>query len=486
MRLGDEAVRLVAEYRLGVLRAESQAVRLKSLIGLCASRQLLFEHRRVLLDLNDALDRGELALTLADSDETACLVEANLANAYRLRHEHTGSASDLRAGLAHAWDSLRCATTTKTRARRLSNFGVLLRLRFERYGERADIDEAIAVLTSAIDLIDDDGRPRVCANAAVAFRLRGASFRRIPDLTEAVALAQRSAELGGEHSIDYADFLLGEAWAQLELFFACGKVAFLDAAAAAAERARSHARSNSSDEAGILLARAVIARWIVERDLAADASDAAEAAVVAARDAIDSVSPDPADRPRHVVALARALRLRFRISGDPADAAAAVELRLRSSDDPAAPPFEAALSAYWVARWSMEDGDVGKALSAMMRVVDLLHEIVWLGLAREARERHLVEWAQVGPDAAAVALAAEAPGVAVELLEHGRNLMWQHAIGRPDEIDRVAQTSPELAERLDRVRRLVSGARPISREDGFLHEVATPPVPAREDEHLLP
>lgn len=455
-----DAVVTLAAFRLLLLRAATDSERVDALVGICASRQLLFEHRGLALDLEDALECGEIALKLAGSTSLGGTIESNLANAHRLRYEHlTGSLDDLRAGLTHAWSSQRFGAATSIRGERLSNFGVLLRLRFERLGERADIDESIDVLESAIELVDESKLGRVCANAAVSWRIRGSRYGRNYDLTRALELAHHSVNTSPERSPNLAGFLLGEAWVLLDLYFARGELQYLDSSSNVLDRARG-ARRASNDVAPLLLAQATVARLVAERELSAGTANAthANAAVDAARVALLISTVGPTDRALHLTMLARALRLRFRIVGSQADAFEAIAVRRQSAEVETSAPFDRALSAYWVARWSMEDRNHSSAADAMTQVVDMLHQIVWLGLDRASRQRHLVEWAHVGSDAAAAALANHQSELAVALLEHGRNLLWQQAIGRPGEIERLAIVDHDLSQRLERLRLRLTAA----------------------------
>jgi hypothetical protein len=68
----------------------------------------------------------------------------------------------------------------------------------------------------------------------------------------------------------------------------------------------------------------------------------------------------------------------------------------------------------------------------------------WPGLPRPVREKRLAEVADV---ASAAAMFAE-PGPALEILELGRSVMWAQQLALRTDLDRLAEVSPGLAERL--------------------------------------
>jgi hypothetical protein len=92
------------------------------------------------------------------------------------------------------------------------------------------------------------------------------------------------------------------------------------------------------------------------------------------------------------------------------------------------------------------------ARAAHRSAVDLLHLVAWRGLTRATQERRLADWVGVPSRAAAYAIAAGDPALAVELLEHGGAVLWSQRLHRHPDLARLQTVEPVLAKRLDELR----------------------------------
>jgi hypothetical protein len=86
------------------------------------------------------------------------------------------------------------------------------------------------------------------------------------------------------------------------------------------------------------------------------------------------------------------------------------------------------------------------------QAVALLPEVAWHGLDRATREQQLTHWSGLAADAAACAIADDRLDLAVELLEQGRSVLWTQALTLRDDVTRLAEKAPALAERLNTTR----------------------------------
>jgi hypothetical protein len=93
-----------------------------------------------------------------------------------------------------------------------------------------------------------------------------------------------------------------------------------------------------------------------------------------------------------------------------------------------------------------------KALQAWSTAVELLPLVVWFGLDRPLQESHLRRYEGVAREAAAAALDAGQPELAVASLEQGRNVLWSGLLRTRTSLDDVQATHPELARDLRAVR----------------------------------
>ncbi|NGY65331.1 CHAT domain-containing protein [Lentzea sp. NEAU-D13] len=163
----------------------------------------------------------------------------------------------------------------------------------------------------------------------------------------------------------------------------------------------------------------------------------------------------PGIRATLIVTLAEAHRVR--------GSAECLELYRASAHDPALSSFGRVYAAHmwgWVAS---SQGDIDDAVTAYRLAVELLQLVAWRGLWRADQQRELARLNGLAPEAAAAALRAEQPRLALELLERGRSVLWAQLLDMsPMTPDPVAGTLPdaavvqarmELADRLGEVQR---------------------------------
>jgi tetratricopeptide (TPR) repeat protein len=168
----------------------------------------------------------------------------------------------------------------------LSNLCAALRIRFERTGELADLNLAVAVGEQAVaaTLTDDPGLGAALANLAAALQRRFERTGALADL---------------DHAVD------------------------LD------EQALAATPSGNPDRAGILSNLGSILRTRFER--AGDAADVNQAVAVS-RQALDSIHADDPRRAVYLSNLCAALRIRAERGGEPADLNSAVEFGRQAVD----------------------------------------------------------------------------------------------------------------------------------------------------------
>jgi hypothetical protein len=94
--------------------------------------------------------------------------------------------------------------------------------------------------------------------------------------------------------------------------------------------------------------------------------------------------------------------------------------------------------------------------------VGLLHEAAWHGLDRATREEQLARWSGLAAEAATAAVLDGHPERAIELLEQGRSVIWTQALNLRGDLARLAEKDPQLAERLDGIRKVLDSPLPTS------------------------
>ncbi|KAJ7880844.1 CHAT domain-containing protein [Mycena leptocephala] len=101
----------------------------------------------------------------------------------------------------------------------------------------------------------------------------------------------------------------------------------------------------------------------------------------------------------------------------------------------------------WAKYTKLQEDPLG-AFNAYSVAMDLLPELVWLGLSIRDRHHHLLKASEVVRHAAAVAIALGHFQQAVEWLEQGRSVIWNQLLNLRTPVDILDNSHPELAQQL--------------------------------------
>ncbi|WP_329110323.1 CHAT domain-containing protein [Micromonospora sp. NBC_01699] len=455
-----------------------------------------------LTTLDHAVDVARAAVDLASpGDPIESLARSQLCWTLCQRHEATGQLADLDEALRQGAAAVAGATASpQDRAGGLRNLGNARRLRYARFGQLADLDEAVRLTRAAVATVDDPvgllvsqgmlttclisrfmalgrmgdadeavelgrvmlaGLPaehieRVMVQANLAHALWQRHMRGGPaaDLEEATRTSRevvttlpayprmRSQFLANHAVVLFGHFLSGDSGGHVE---------------AAVRAAREAVEGAASDDPKLSIHRSNLANMVLVRARLGRDPVGVDEAVEIGRTALAGLSPGDPDRCRALSVLATAFRVRHMITGAPVDLDAAVGL-WRSAVGSRVGPIEVRMGAAtaW-ANAATDVGDAGLALEAYSVAVGLLPVLAWRGLDRSVQEQRLAKSAGLGAEAAAWALAAGQPRRAVELLEHGRQVLWSQAVQTRSDLSALAVAAPELAARLDETRRALDG-----------------------------
>jgi hypothetical protein len=145
---------------------------------------------------------------------------------------------------------------------------------------------------------------------------------------------------------------------------------------------------------------------------------------------------------------AEALACRYELSNDRRAAAAALDAYLSGTSDIRVAPFRRLEAAHAGARFASDCGEASLSLELYGRAIDLLDSVAWRGIDRRDQERVLTRHAELPSDAAAIAIRAGQPELAIEFLEHGRGVLLSRILDDGTDIARLRQISPEEADAL--------------------------------------
>ncbi|MFF0290634.1 CHAT domain-containing protein [Streptomyces sp. NPDC005262] len=409
----------------------------------------------------EALDEA-LALLPADAPMRA-RTHAELGNALRARAAVSGDVGDLDASIA----AYREAAAADVDHFVLTGFATARLDRFLRRGGRADLDEAVTLSRDAAQAAPEHERHTALHLAGIALRLRFDHFGDLMDLAEAIETGGQAVRaIPPRHTLRPA-YLSNLALAHSNQFHELASPLDLDGS-----------YSMSADETDLLtydidmsislLREAVDGVPVGHRfrpGLLANLADALAARFSATsrwadhRAALTSVADALEECPTGRPERAQLLHLRARLllkgvdarpgPAAAADRASASETLREAAEAATASPL---LRMTVLRELAEQAPEPSLALAAYEQAMACVPLIAWHGLGRRDRERHLTRIGPLTQEAAAVALDAGRPERAVELLEHGRAILWRQSLDIDPDLDAVRRTAPELAERLDQVR----------------------------------
>ncbi|MFJ6433535.1 CHAT domain-containing protein [Streptomyces sp. NPDC091416] len=364
-------------------------------------------------DLDTAIGALREAATAAGSrhpDRAGIL--SRLAASLRERHERTGGLEDLLEGVRTARAAVE-AGGPADRGGRLHNLGLALRLRHERTGEPADLEEAVSVHREAVALTPPGHRDHSLLQQGLANALD-------------VRFERTSAAENLRARIDALEAAVGTS---------------AGAAPGTGGGAAADAGNRGTDDAVTRVGALVnLASALTQRyGLTADDGDADRAESLLRT----AASILPARHARHA-AIQYQLGL-VRAARDRPEATAC--LRAAALHPAAAPRLRLRAARGW-GHSAMTAGRPKEAVTAYGRAVAQLPALVPRHLHPADAEQALSETGLLAGDAAACALSAGDPALALGLLELGRGVLLGQGMKYGDELTELRDRAPRTADRL--------------------------------------
>ncbi|MFF1904323.1 CHAT domain-containing protein [Kitasatospora sp. NPDC058218] len=418
---------------------------------------------------------------------------ARLGVALRLAEEHGGGTAMLREAVGLLREAVRhTRPSSPDRVERLNSLGNVLHRLGQRTGDAELLDEAVEVLREAVAGCLPE-RPWCMPNLAVALRERYHQTGDLASLREAAELARRSVELfeAGRESTAHLDNLgvilqtwydrTGEEWAAAEAV----KVARLvlirtpETSPEWSERVNHLANALGSrreepvgradlDEAIRLLTRAAealpygdpglprvlhnLSTMLAAKAQATEDRALLEQAVTTAGRAVWAPSEGEAADAGHLWTYARSLRSLYDVAGDPGVLRAAEDVYRQVAENETVPAVRRIRAARDWGAAAAEGRRWSEATRAFRLAVDLLPFGITQRLGLGDREHGLARVQGLAADAAACAVNAGDPELAVLLLEQGRGVLLWQAIAPREGWQRLLAVQPRLAARFLRLR----------------------------------
>ncbi|KAJ7481329.1 TPR-like protein [Mycena galericulata] len=405
-RLGglDDLNQSVSRYEAAVaLTLDSHPEKAALLNNLGNSLRSRFERVGGLDDLNQSVLRSEAAVTLTpESHPGKPSWLNNLRNSFLCRFERLGGLDDLNQSVLRYEAAVSLTPDGHPhKALFLNNLGNSLLYRFERVGVLDDLNQSIFRHEAAVTLTPEDhpGKPSWLNNLGNSLLHRFEQLGCLDDLTKSILISEAAVDLTPDGHPHKAIFLSQLGNSLLHRF---GQFSSLD-------------DLNQS-----------ILRY--------------EAAV--------SLTPDGhPDKPLWLSNLGSSLHQRFEQLHDPRDSQQLLlsyTFAALSRTGPASIRFNAAR------RWAKHAHlhQPGSLLRAYTTAMEILPELVWLGLSITDRHHHLSQAGQVVRDAASAAIAVHEYQKALEWLDQGRSVIWGQLLNLRTPVDELRKSHPGLADHL--------------------------------------
>lgn len=370
--------------------------------------------------------------------------------ALRMRFDEDGDPEDLR----YAVDTLSRAATSSPRddgllSTALFNLAGAGAEHFDCTAERGALDEAVEVLDRSVERIrgDDPRLSAVLLSFSELLRRQFAITRDGRTLDAAVDFADRAASR--------ADAPDEDRCCALRVFVACLLCRF-ENAGAADDLARAEAALAELDRLAPADGPVRLGYWMQRGRLAvhefeqSQAKSTLNAAITAYQRVLAAMPADDPERAAVSVELCNVLRRQSTHNRRRTYRLAHATLRA-AAELPTAPAATRMRAAVLAGHLAAETGRWEDAAIMFKSAMALLPLVTRFGPPPDAARRY--ELTALVADMAACAVHDGTPKQAVELLEHGRNLLLAQALGTGDEHTALRRELPTLAADLQRVRR---------------------------------
>ncbi|MFJ8852988.1 CHAT domain-containing protein [Streptomyces sp. NPDC102437] len=485
-----EAVQLSTQALRG---ASSSELRLACECGLVAALMTRFALTGDVGDVNDAVAHARAVVAAApDTDPATTTYRSNLGNALLAQFEATRRPELLREAVASMTGAVKTAGPRHVnRPVALAGLSRVLHARYRLSGDVQDLDDAVAVIESAMRVERERGRTR-----PESFNLHGITLRALADATgrrlhldaavdahrEALRLTAPEHRMRATYATNLGNVLLyrheggpdpipvsfgtvpvdSERRPRLpreiqEELSALVRESGGDESADLAEAADAHRLAVEStgrhqpQRAGHLnnWGNSAHARFRATRQRADG-----EQAVALFRQAREATAPyDPVHTHATHNLAATLLDL-----GDEHTKEALALLREVAGERSAPQSSRIEAAASW-GRVAAGRGQWRTALDGYAAAIELLPSLASPGVDREVREQRLARWSGLAAEAASCAIAAGDATRALELLEQGRGVLWSQLLDTRGDMDLLRAAVPDIADRLAEVEASLDASR---------------------------
>jgi tetratricopeptide (TPR) repeat protein len=336
---------------------------------------------------------------------------------------------------------------------RLNDLALSLNSRFTRYGEDVDLAQAIENYRQAIELtpVDHGELPLWLNNLAASLQSSFDRYGEDADLKQAIANYRKAIELTRAGDSDLPSLLNNLANSLHSRFRRYGEDEDLEQAIANHRQGIALTPIGHSDVPYFLnnLATSLESRFTRYRaDLDLDQ------AITNYRQAIELTPVGCRELPSRLTNLASALEVCYTRYREDSYLKAAISQYARGSEATGGETSSRFLCAVRGAALAHSSGHLTEALNEYSLAASLLPQLVWFGQSVSSRQERLrSKPANLASDAAACAISLGYLERAVELLDHGRSILWSQAMDVRTDLADLKDLDASLAEEFENVAR---------------------------------
>lgn len=345
--------------------------------------------------------------------------------------------------------SLLAAATPRRRAEFCADLSAALLYRYEHTGDRADLTEATQLATEGTD----DPNPVMAAHCLLALgNARNSEFANTEQdepLDAAIAAFTEATRLLPERHSTRPNVQANLAASRY--------------AKAARTRDRALLERALADVGAALAARTIEqsrrARWLGQsfamlrtRAHWTGTTEDLDTAIATGRHAVAAADTAAIDLARTCTLLAETLTERQELDPSQDLTDEILGCWRNAAQAPGSPPVDRCLAAAHAGQLAAEAGQWSAALDDYRRAIDLLPRVASRRLDQPDKELFLARLQGIVSNAAACAINAKDPLLALELLEQGRGLVIGEILDNRSDLSDLRRAHPDLAERFEQLR----------------------------------
>jgi len=426
-----------------------------------------FPRTEDLKDLTQAISAQQEAAEISSDVTHKSILLNNLASSLVHRYVQTGDLADLNGAILAQHKAIEVIDTQPNYPGRLlymNNLGIHLALRFQHTRVSIDIDDAIDFHQNVVRLTDekDLAMHSRMDGLATALIIRYQYSRKSSDLEGAVSAGREAVKLARLNGLTDLPNIL----CNLGRFLLCSfeREHRLEDVNEAIHKIQ-EATSLTPDGHSVIIRRysLYLSNCFQSRfEHTNDITDINEAITILQK--VDNLSSEMnTDMCTIFHSLGSAFGSRYDHFGERQDLETAISKHRAAAVYPIGPPSERLTAArHWVARANLIDPQ--QTLDGLGMSIELLTQVAGLEQTIEERYINIIETKNLSPTAAAIAIANEKYGLALEWLEQSRCLVWNQVNRLRAPIDELHSYDEGLADDLLRISRAleVAGTRQTS------------------------